>query len=139
AWPTVNLQYQSSCAGTPMADHNDGGTVIFSTMNCNFDGGTHAGQECIDTNGKPTDQPGVAFTSPTITNTRFYSIKLFDPPAYTNRPRMTTAANQTTYNQHTLTDTDLTDVSADAGMASTAAGWFVQHTRDQNEKTVTAP
>ena len=135
----VNIQYQVSCGSTAMTDPNDGGTTIFNKLNCDFDGGSDAGEECLDTSGKPTDQPGVAFTSPTITNTRFYSIKLFDPPSYTNRPRMTTAANQTTYNQHTLTDTDLTDVSADAGMASTAAGWFVQHTRDQNEKTVTAP
>ena len=139
-WTTVNLQYQISCAGTAMADPNDGGTTIYNTMNCNFDGGTDAGQECLDTSGKPTDQPGVPFTSPTITNTRFYSIKIFDPPNYTNRPRMTSSANQTTYNLHTLTDTDLTDVSpADAGMASTAYGWYVPHTRDQNEKTVTAP
>src|SRR2546428_1976200 len=122
-----------------MADPNDGGTTIFNKLNCDFDGGNDAGEECLDTSGKATDQPGVAFTSPTITNTRFYSIKVFDPPNYTNRPRMTSAANQTRYNQHTPTDTDLTNVSTDAGMASTAAGWFVQHTRDQNEKTVTAP
>jgi type IV pilus assembly protein PilY1 len=138
-WTTANIQYQVSCAGTAMADPNDGGTTIYNTMNCNFDGGTDAGQECLDTNGKPVDQPGVAFTSPAITNTRFYSIKLFDPSAYTNRPRMTSSANQTTYNAHTLTDTDLTDVSGDAGMSSTAYGWYIQQTRDSNEKTVTAP
>src|SRR5207245_7511328 len=52
---------------------------------------------------------------------------------------MISSANQTTYNAHTLTDTDLTDVSVDAGMSSTAYGWYVQQTRDFNEKTVTAP
>ncbi|HZR08540.1 MAG TPA: hypothetical protein VFA79_08160, partial [Myxococcales bacterium] len=135
----VNIQYQVSCAGTPMADPNDGGTVMYNTLNCDFDGGSDAGEECLDTSGKPVDQPGVAFTSPAITNTRFYSVKLFDAPAYTNRPRMINAAKQTTYNQHTLTDTDLTNVSTDAGMATTAAGWFVQQSNDANEKTVTAP
>jgi hypothetical protein len=122
-----------------MTDPNDGGTVIVNKLNCDFDGGSDAGEECIDISGKPVDQPGVPFTSPGVTNTRFYSIKLFDPPSYTNRPRMTTSANQTTYNTNTLTDTNLTNVSTDAGMASTTAGWFVQHTNDYNEKTVTAP
>jgi hypothetical protein len=122
-----------------MADPNDGGTTIYNTMNCDFDGGSDAGEECIDTSGKPVDQPGVAFTSPTITNTRFYSVKVFDPPAYTNRPRMISGSTQTTYNTNTLTDTNLTNVSTDAGMATTAAGWFVQQSNDQNEKTVSAP
>jgi len=135
----VSIQYQVNCAGTAMADPNDGGTVIYNTLNCDFDGGSDAGEECLDTSGKPTDQPGVPFTSPTITNTRFYSVKLFDPPTYTNRPRMISSTNQTTYNQHTLTDTDFTNVSTDAGMATTAAGWFVQQSNDFNEKTVTAP
>jgi len=135
----VNIQYQVTCGAAAMADPNDGGTTIFSKLNCDFDGGSDAGEECLDSSGKPVDQPGVAFTSPTITNTRFYSIKLFDPPSYTNRPRMISSTNQTTYNQHTLTDTDLTNVSTDAGMATAAAGWFVQQSTDQNEKTVTAP
>src|SRR5712664_1297147 len=135
----VNIQYQVNCAGTAMADPNDGGTVIYNTLNCDFDGGSDAGEECLDTSGKPTDQPGVAFTSPTIINTRFYSVKLFDPPAYTNRPRMISGSTQTTYNTNTLTDTNLTNVSTDAGMATTAAGWFVQQSNDQNEKTVSAP
>jgi type IV pilus assembly protein PilY1 len=52
---------------------------------------------------------------------------------------MINSANQTTYNQHTMTDTDLTNVSTDAGMAATTAGWFVQQANDFNEKTVTAP
>src|SRR4051812_1494617 len=140
-WTTVNIQYQNSCAGTAMADPNTSATTIVNTMNCNFDGGTDAGEECLDTAGKPVDQPGVAFTSPAITNTRFYAMKLFDAPNYTSRPRMTSPATQTTYNTstNTLTDTNLTDVSGDAGMSSSAAGWFVQQSRDQNEKTVTAP
>ncbi len=52
---------------------------------------------------------------------------------------MISSTNQTTYNQHTLTDTDFSNVSTDAGMATTAAGWFVQQSNDFNEKTVTAP
>jgi len=108
-------------------------------MNCDFNGGNDAGEECLDSSGKPVDQPGVAFTSPAITNTRFYSVKLFDPPGYVNRPRMVEGAAQTTYNQHTLTDMDLTNVGADAGMATDAGGWFLQQTNDFNEKTVTAP
>jgi len=135
----VGIQYQISCAGTAMADPNDGGTVIANKMNCDFDGGTDAGEECLDTSGKPVDQPGVPFTSPAITNTRFYSVKVFDAPSYTDRPRMITPAAQTTYNQHTVTDVDLTNVSTDAGMATTASGWFVQQANDANEKTVTAP
>jgi len=79
-----------------MADSQRRGTVIYNTLNCDFDGGSDAGEECLDTSGKPTDQPGVPFTSPTITNTRFYSVKLFDPPTYTNRPRMISSTNQTT-------------------------------------------
>ncbi|TMA15400.1 MAG: hypothetical protein E6J84_10075 [Deltaproteobacteria bacterium] len=135
----VNVQYQVTCGSTAMADPNDGGTTIFNTMNCDFNGGNDAGEECLDSSGKPVDQPGVAFTSPAITNTRFYSVKLFDPPGYVNRPRMVSGAEQTTYNQHTLTDMDLTNVSADAGIATDAGGWFVQQTNDFNEKTVTAP
>jgi len=135
----VNVQYQVSCAGTAMADPNDGGTTITNALYCDFDGGSDAGEECPDTSGKPTDQPGVAFSSPAITNTRFYSVKVFDPPGYANRPRMISTTNQTNYNQHTLTDIDLTNVSIDAGMAATAAGWFVQQSNDFNEKTVTAP
>jgi type IV pilus assembly protein PilY1 len=139
-WATTNIQYQVTCGSAAMADPNDGGTTIYNTMNCNFDGGSDAGQECLDSSGKPVDQPGVAFTSPTITNTRFYSIKIFDPPDYINRPRMTSSAAQMTYNLHTVTDSDLTDVTpSDAGMPTTSAGWYVQQTRDQNEKTVTAP
>jgi len=135
----VNVQYQVTCGSTAMADPNDGGTTIFNTMNCDFNGGNDAGEECLDSSGKPVDQPGVAFTSPAITNTRFYSVKLFDPPGYVNRPRMVEGAAQTTYNQHTLTDMDLTNVGADAGMATDAGGWFLQQTNDFNEKTVTAP
>src|SRR5207249_363301 len=115
-----------TCGSTAMADPNDGGTTIFNTMNCDFNGGNDAGEECLDSSGKPVDQPGVAFTSPAITNTRFYSVKLFDPPGYVNRPRMVEGAAQTTYNQHTLTDMDLTNVGADAGMATDAGGWFPQ-------------
>jgi len=135
----VNIQYQISCAGTVMSDPNDGGTIISNRINCDFDGGSDAGEECLDSSGKPVDQPGVAFTSTGVTNTRFYSIMPFDPPAYANRPRMISSVNQTTYSAHTLTETDLTNVSTDAGMSSMAAGWFLQQTNDLNEKTVTAP
>jgi len=136
----VNIQYQVTCGTTKMTDPNDGGFTILNKLNCDFDGGTDAGEECIDSTGKPTDQPGVAFTSPGVNNTRFYSVKLFDADNnYTLRPRMTTSAKQTTYNTNTLTDSNLTDVSGDAGMALTASGWFVQHSNDFNEKTVSAP
>jgi len=80
----VNIQYQISCAGTVMSDPNDGGTIISNRINCDFDGGSDAGEECLDSSGKPVDQPGVAFTSTGVTNTRFYSIMPFDPPAYAN-------------------------------------------------------
>src|SRR6266404_445336 len=101
----VNIQYQVTCGTTKMTDPNDGGFTILNKLNCDFDGGTDAGEECIDGTGKPTDQPGVAFTSPGVNNTRFYSIKLFDADNnYTLRPRMTTSAKQTTYNTNTLTD-----------------------------------
>ncbi|TMA28708.1 MAG: hypothetical protein E6J78_04635 [Deltaproteobacteria bacterium] len=134
----VQIQYTATCPGSvAMTDPNDGGTTLSNTMLCDFDGGNDAGEECTDLAGKPVGA-NAAFTSPTITNTRFYSIKIFDAPAYTNRPRMLTSTAQTTFNANTLTDTDLTDVSTDAGMSTTAAGWYIRHLNDSNEKTASA-
>ena len=48
---------------------------------------------------------------------------------------MTDGGAQSTYNAHTMSETNLTDVSADAGMAGDAGGWFVTQNRDFNEKT----
>jgi len=61
-------------------------------------GGSRRGEESR-THGKSTDQRAFAFSSPAITNTRFYSVKCSIRPATANRPRMISTTNQTTYNQ----------------------------------------
>jgi hypothetical protein len=48
---------------------------------------------------------------------------------------MIDSSTQSTYNAHTLTDTDLANADQDGGMPSNGVGWYVQHARDQNEKT----
>jgi type IV pilus assembly protein PilY1 len=133
----VDIRYQVSCNGTVMVDPSDGGTPLLNELGCDFDGGNDGGEECYDVRGMP-EGAGVAFTSPAISNSRFYSVKVFDPPTYLNRPRMISSSAQSTYNLHTLTDTDLTDVSGDAGMPGSAAGWFLKHANDANEKTASA-
>jgi type IV pilus assembly protein PilY1 len=133
----VALQYTANCGGTLMTDPTLGTSPVNNTMLCDFDGGNDAGEECTDTSGKPLGA-NAAFTSPTITNTRFYSIKLFTPLDNTTRPRMVDTSTQSTYNSHTLTDTDLTDVSTDAGMSADAGGWRLTQSNDQNEKTASA-
>ncbi len=134
----VNVQYQIDCNGTKLADPNDGGTILSNTVWCDFDGGNDGGEECIDTHGKD-ETLSVAFTNfSTIKNSEFYSVKIFDAPNYTNRPRMTNTTTQSTYNSNTLTQTNLTDVSTDAGISSSAAGWYLKQTNDLNEKTASA-
>ena len=129
----VALQYTASCPGlVSMVDPNTLTSPVNNTMLCDFDGGTDAGEECIDTSGKPVGA-NAAFTSPAITNTRFYSMKIFDPPLFTNRPRMVDGPHQATYNANTMTDTDLVDVT-DGGVGD-GGGWFVRHMSDPNEKT----
>ena len=140
----VDIRYQVNCNGIAMQDLGDGGSTVGNKVYCDFDGGLaladggtqfDAGEECPDPSGKPSGDSVSFATYSGLTNSRFYSIKLFDAPAYTNRPRMTIASNQATYNSNTLTDTNLTDVSTDAGISSTAAGWFIQQSNDLNEKT----
>ena len=122
-----------------MVDPNDGGTTLLNELACDFDGGNDGGEECYDVRGKPLDV-GVAFTSPTITKSRFYSLKLFDPPNFTRHPRIVDTASQRTYNINTLGDgpsQDLVDVT-DGGVIGDAGGWYVVHVNDSNEKTASA-
>jgi len=133
----VDLQTQVTCSGTSMVDPVDGGSTILNELYCDFDGGNDAGEECPVTSGKELGV-GVAFTSPTITNSRFYSVKLFDAPNYSNRPRLTSSTTQGTYNNNTLADSNLTDATDGGSMAADAGGWRVTHTNDANEKTASA-
>src|SRR5207249_7344168 len=78
-------------------------TTLFRS---DFDGGNDGGEECPDVRGKPQGA-SAAFTSPAIKNSRFYSIKLFDAPAYSLRPRLTTnsgGAGAGLYNQNTRSE-----------------------------------
>lgn len=134
----VQVTYSASCpGGVAMLDPNDGGNPVYNTMYCDFDGGNDGGEECPDTSGKPTGA-NAAFVSPTIANTRFYSVKVFDAPAYSSRPRMINTSAQTTYNGNTLGEADLTDVSTGAAMSPDAGGWRLSQTNDQNEKTASS-
>jgi len=54
----------SELRGTAMADPTTAAPSSTNTLNCDFDGGSGRCEECLDTSGKPTDQPGVPFTSP---------------------------------------------------------------------------
>ncbi|MCA1841916.1 MAG: hypothetical protein LC792_01745, partial [Actinobacteria bacterium] len=131
----MEIRYQVSCpGGAAMQDFNgDGGTTVINTVYCDFDGGNDAGEECPDTSGKPVGD-AVAFAQQTVTNSRFYSVKLFDAPNYptSGRGRITSATIAGNYTSSALDDTRLTNAdSPDGG----TGGWYVQQRNDQNEKT----
>ncbi|MGZ6142101.1 MAG: PilC/PilY family type IV pilus protein, partial [Myxococcales bacterium] len=131
------IKYQVTCPGSvTMQDIGDGGSTVINSVYCDFDGGNDAGEECPDISGKPIGD-SVAFATQTVTNSRFYSLKLFDAPTYstTTRPRMIDTTTQATYTSHALDDSKLTNAdSPDGG----TGGWYVQHSNDSNEKTASS-
>src|SRR5207245_2922183 len=74
----VNITYAVTCGSVTMKDPNDGGSPVLNVLTCPFTDANDAGQECTNIAGKP-EGASVAFASGTITNSRFYSIKLFTP------------------------------------------------------------
>lgn len=133
------VTYTVTCPGsTTMNDPISGSSPVNNTVNCDFDGGSDAGEECLDTSGKPIGT-SVAFAQQTLVNSRFYSIELFDAtggyPA-TGRGRLISTTAATTYNSHPLDDTMLKNAdSLDAGMDG---GWYVVQSNDSNEKTASS-
>ena len=133
----LDVTYTVTCPGsTTLLDPTTNASPADDSVYCDFDGGNDAGEECPDPSGKPI--VGVGFNPQTITNSRFYSIKLFDAPSYTNRPRMTSSSAQTQYNSHALSDTSLTNVTDGGVMGADAGGWFVVQANDSNEKTASS-
>ena len=126
----LDVQYTVTCpGGASLLDPTAGTSPAIDAVYCDFDGGGDAGEECPNPTGKPL--VGVGFAPQTVTNSRFYSVKLFDAPAYSSRPRMTSSSVSYT----TLTDTNLTNVTDGGVMATDGGGWFLVQANDTNEKT----